>query len=136
MNIKYLTLFVLPLLLMIAGCDLGEKQEYETSDAELIKHVNGLRNKINAKGILLTLSEKGIYFQKENAVYREKAHKRNIIDVSGAGDTVVSVAALALACNLEDDCLMRIANLAGGLVCEKVGVTPIQREDLLKANLV
>ena len=31
---------------------------------------------------------------------------------------------------------MRIANLAGGLVCEKVGVTPIQREDLLKANLV
>ena len=79
---------------------------------------------------------KGIYYQKENAVYREKAHKRNIIDVSGAGDTVVSVAALALACNIEDDFLMRIANLAGGLVCEKVGVTPIQREDLLKANLV
>ena len=42
----------------------------------------------------------------------------------------------ALACNIEDDFLMRIANLAGGLVCEKVGVTPIQREDLLKANLV
>ena len=108
----------------------------ETSEAELLKNVDGLRNKINAKGILLTLSEKGIYYQKENAVYREKAHKRNIIDVSGAGDTVVSVAALALACNIEDDFLMRIANLAGGLVCEKVGVTPIQIEDLLKANLV
>jgi bifunctional ADP-heptose synthase (sugar kinase/adenylyltransferase) len=91
----------------------------ETSEAELLKNVDGLRNN-----------------QKENAVYREKAHKRNIIDVSGAGDTVVSVAALALACNIEDDFLMRIANLAGGLVCEKVGVTPIQREDLLKANLV
>ena len=77
--------------------------------------MDGLRNKINAKGILLTLSEKGIYYQKENAIYR-KAHKRNIIDVSGAGDTVVSVAALALACNIEDDFLMRIANLAGGLV--------------------
>ena len=36
MNDKYLTIFVLPLLLMIAGCDLGVKQEYETSDAELI----------------------------------------------------------------------------------------------------
>ncbi len=108
----------------------------ETSKAELFKHVNELRNKINAKGILLTLSEKGIYFQKENAVYRKKAHKRNIIDVSGAGDTVVSVAALALACDIEDDFLMRIANLAGGLVCEKVGVVPIQREDLLKANLI
>ena len=108
----------------------------ETSKAELFKHVNELRNKINAEGILLTLSEKGIYFQKENAVYRKKAHKRNIIDVSGAGDTVVSVAALALACDIEDDFLMRIANLAGGLVCEKVGVVPIQREDLLKANLI
>ena len=39
MDNKYLTLFVLPLLLMIAGCDLGEKQEYETSDAELIQMI-------------------------------------------------------------------------------------------------
>ena len=108
----------------------------ETSEAELHKNVDILRNKVNAKGILLTLSEKGIYYQKENAVYREKAYKRNIIDVSGAGDTVVSVAALVLACNIEDNFLMRIANLAGGLVCEKVGVVPIQREDLLKANLI
>ena len=108
----------------------------ETSEAELLKNVDELRNKINAKGILLTLSEKGIYYQKENTVYREKAHKRNIIDVSGAGDTVVSVAALALACNLEDDLLMKIANLAGGLVCEKVGVVPIKRQDLLKVNLI
>jgi bifunctional ADP-heptose synthase (sugar kinase/adenylyltransferase) len=45
------------------------------------------------------------------------------------------VAALALACKLEDEFLMRIANLAGGLVCEKVGVVPIQKQDLLKTAL-
>jgi hypothetical protein len=39
MNNKYLTIFVLPLLLMIAGCDLGLKQEYEISDAELIQMI-------------------------------------------------------------------------------------------------
>lgn len=39
MNNKYLTIFILPLLLMIAGCDLGVKQEYEISDAELIKMI-------------------------------------------------------------------------------------------------
>ena len=39
MNNKYLTIFVLSLLLMIAGCDLGVKQEYETSDAELIQMI-------------------------------------------------------------------------------------------------
>tara|TARA_B100001109_G_scaffold185353_1_gene152141 strand:+ start:632 stop:1804 length:1173 start_codon:yes stop_codon:yes gene_type:complete len=39
MNNKYLTTSVLPLLLMIAGCDLGVKQEYEISDAELIQMI-------------------------------------------------------------------------------------------------
>ena len=39
MNNKYLTIFVLPLLLVIAGCDLGLKQEYEISDAELIQMI-------------------------------------------------------------------------------------------------
>ena len=39
MNNKYLTIFILPLLLIIAGCDLGVKQEYEISDAELIQMI-------------------------------------------------------------------------------------------------
>ena len=104
----------------------------ETSEAELLKNVDGLRNKINAKGILLTLSEKGIYYQKENAVYRENALKRNIIDVSGAGDSVIAAATLALACKTNSQELCTLANLAGGLVCEEVGVVPIQKEVLLK----
>jgi D-glycero-beta-D-manno-heptose-7-phosphate kinase len=104
------------------------------SEAALSENVEILRAKLDAKGILLTLSEHGIYFQNSKDVYREPAHKRNIIDVSGAGDTVVSVAALALACGLESEYMMRIANLAGGLVCEKVGVVPIQKLDLLQAS--
>tara|TARA_B110000438_G_scaffold292993_1_gene332145 strand:- start:1025 stop:1996 length:972 start_codon:yes stop_codon:yes gene_type:complete len=104
------------------------------SEAELSKNVEILRDKLDAKGIMLTLSEHGIYFQNSKNVYREPAHKRNIIDVSGAGDTVVSVAALALACGLDSEYMMRIANLAGGLVCEKVGVVPIQKLDLLQAS--
>jgi rfaE bifunctional protein kinase chain/domain len=104
------------------------------SKGELSKNVELLRDKLDAKGILLTLSEHGIYFQNNKNVYREPAHKRNIIDVSGAGDTVVSVAALALACGLDSEYMMRIANLAGGLVCEKVGVVPIQKLDLLQAS--
>ena len=39
MKIKYKFLFVLPILFLITGCDLGEKQEYETSDAELIQMI-------------------------------------------------------------------------------------------------
>lgn len=106
------------------------------SNAQLAKNVELVRTKLNAKGVLLTLSENGIYFQDKTNVYHENAHKRAIVDVSGAGDTVVSVAALALACGLQSNELMRIANLAGGLVCEKVGVVPIQIEDLLNSSKI
>jgi bifunctional ADP-heptose synthase (sugar kinase/adenylyltransferase) len=56
---------------------------------------------------------------------------RKIADVSGAGDTVVSVAALAMACGLEPGEIAALSNLAGGLVCEEVGVVPIDKEKLL-----
>lgn len=103
------------------------------SKSDLSTKVEQLRLKLNAKGVLLTLSEHGIFFKNSTNTYSEPAHKRNIVDVSGAGDTVVSVAALALACGLKSEDMMRIANLAGGLVCEKVGVVPIKKQDLLKA---
>lgn len=104
------------------------------SKSDLSAKVEQLRKMLNAKGILLTLSEQGIFFKNSTNTYSEPAHKRNIVDVSGAGDTVVSVAALALACGVKSENMMRIANLAGGLVCEKVGVVPIQKQDLLQAS--
>tara|TARA_B110000211_G_scaffold178153_1_gene201385 strand:+ start:3420 stop:4391 length:972 start_codon:yes stop_codon:yes gene_type:complete len=103
------------------------------SETELSENVRLVLEKLNAKSVLLTLSEHGIYFQSKTQILKEAAHKRNIVDVSGAGDTVVSVAALALACGLGSEGLMRIANLAGGLVCEKVGVVPILIEDLINS---
>jgi bifunctional ADP-heptose synthase (sugar kinase/adenylyltransferase) len=53
------------------------------------------------------------------------AHVRKIADVSGAGDTVISVAALCVALGVENLTLAALSNLAGGLVCEEVGVVPI-----------
>ena len=60
------------------------------------------------------------------------AEKRNIVDVSGAGDTVIATAALCLAGNIDFVNLSKFANLAGGLVCEKVGVVPIDKTTLLE----
>jgi bifunctional ADP-heptose synthase (sugar kinase/adenylyltransferase) len=60
---------------------------------------------------------------------------RNIADVSGAGDTVISVATLCLISGLDPRTSAAIANLAGGLVCEEVGVVPIQKDLLLKEAL-
>ncbi|HUH34121.1 MAG TPA: PfkB family carbohydrate kinase, partial [Daejeonella sp.] len=59
------------------------------------------------------------------------AHIRNIADVSGAGDTVIATATLCLAAGLDEFKTAEIANLAGGLVCEQVGVVPISYDLLL-----
>ena len=59
------------------------------------------------------------------------AHIRNIADVSGAGDTVISVVALLLASKVDEFTTASVSNLAGGLVCEHVGVVSIDKNKLL-----
>jgi bifunctional ADP-heptose synthase (sugar kinase/adenylyltransferase) len=51
--------------------------------------------------------------------------------VSGAGDTVVSIAVLCVALNLPAHLTAAMSNLGGGLVCQHVGVVPIDKEELL-----
>jgi len=95
------------------------------------KIVTKQRKELNAKSFLLTLSEKGMFIQTENEEYHYPAYKRKIIDVSGAGDAVIATAALALAQKLDYNILAQLTNLAGGLSCEKIGVNPLNRENLL-----
>ena len=80
--------------------------------------------------LMVTLSEAGVYYSKNKEHAIIPAHIRNISDVSGAGDTVISVAALCLALGLQPRTMAALANLAGGLVCEKVGVVPINKLQL------
>ncbi|MFW5756256.1 MAG: hypothetical protein ACOCWK_06610, partial [Tangfeifania sp.] len=55
-----------------------------------------------------------------------------IADVSGAGDTVISVASLALAAKLPPKIMAMMSNIAGGLVCENLGVVPVNKTQLMK----
>ncbi len=82
--------------------------------------------------IMVTLSEAGVFFSNNGTSKIIPAHVRNISDVSGAGDTVISVAALCLALGMSSEFISALANLAGGLVCEKVGVVPIDKQQLLE----
>ncbi|MCG3164722.1 MAG: D-beta-D-heptose 7-phosphate kinase [Bacteroidia bacterium] len=100
--------------------------------AEVEKAVETLRKKLNAGMVLLTLSENGVYVSDKKSNHHLAAHKRKVIDVSGAGDTVIAVAALCLGANTDSKTLAELANLAGGLVCEKAGVVPVDKKLLLK----
>ncbi len=103
------------------------------------KSVVLLQDKLNTKIVMNTLSEHGVFTRwKEGDTFKtshQKAHIRNIADVSGAGDTVISLAALGLAAELPPDKITALANLAGGLVCEEVGVVPVNKKRLEKEIL-
>jgi len=111
----------------------GLKMDFNhANERELSKAVDALKSKLKIDLALITLSEHGIYIHGRKVKKRIPAHLRNISDVSGAGDTVVSVAALCLAAGLKPELLAEISNIAGGLVCESVGVVPIDRDQLLE----
>ncbi len=103
---------------------------------EIIEASSQLLHQQKAKIILITLSERGVFvLWEENGIKKHQlipAHIRNIADVSGAGDTVISVASLCLALGLKPEEIAAMSNLAGGLVCEQVGVVPIDKQKLFE----
>ncbi len=97
--------------------------------------VEELMVRLQPECALVTLSEHGVHVhQPANGVIhlRQAAHAREIADVSGAGDTVIAVATCLYALGVEASEVARVANLAGGLVCENVGVVPIDARRLLR----
>ena len=91
-----------------------------------------LKDKIQHNISLITLSEKGVFYQADNESSIIPTHIRSIADVSGAGDTVIAVASLVYASTKNIHLAADMANIAGGLVCEEVGTAAINKEKLLK----
>ncbi len=89
-----------------------------------------LRQKLNHQNTLITLSEKGIFADDGQQSMILPTQPRNITDVCGAGDTVISIAALGLALSMDLKDIALLTNLAGGQVCEKVGVVPVDKKQL------
>ncbi len=106
----------------------GTKHDFSLQNKEEFEQIcNNLIAKMNIKYLFVTLSENGVMITNGTDFTYIPAHIRKIADVSGAGDTVISVASLCLALNIPINQVATISNLAGGLVCEEVGVIPINR---------
>jgi rfaE bifunctional protein kinase chain/domain len=111
----------------------GLKLDFDINNtAELTKVVDSFIKLQQIESALITLSEQGVYIHTPKSKTLVPAHIRDIMDVSGAGDTVVSIAALCLALNLPPITIATLSNLAGGLVCEKIGVVPVDKKQLLE----
>lgn len=115
----------------LAELKAGLKIDLDKTSAEKLKQATEqFRTSQGIETLMVTLSEAGVFISKNGHSEIIPAHIRNISDVSGAGDTVISVASLCLALGLQPKTMAALANLAGGLVCEKVGVVPVDKEQL------
>jgi bifunctional ADP-heptose synthase (sugar kinase/adenylyltransferase) len=107
--------------------DFEKGQQFEQATSEL-------KRLLQAELIFVTLSEYGVYIQTDETKAYIDAHRRAVRDVSGAGDTVIALATMGLVVGMSPYEIAEIANIAGGLVCEKSGVVSIQLDEL-KAEL-
>jgi rfaE bifunctional protein kinase chain/domain len=106
--------------------------EVQTSAEGLMAVHQQLKERLQHRISLVTLSEKGVFYTDGTEPNLIPAHVRSIADVSGAGDTVIAVAALAYAATHDLHLAAEMANLAGGLVCEEVGTVAIDAGKLLE----
>jgi len=106
------------------------------NDSELDRNGKELLSEIKCANLVLTLGEHGMkVFSKENGkkviIHPIKTQARNVSDVSGAGDTVISTVAVMLAGGAGIFDAVEIANVAAGIVVEEVGIVPITKKNLL-----
>lgn len=88
-------------------------------------------DEFNLSGLVVTRSAAGLTLVDNDKVAHIKAHAQEVFDVSGAGDTVISVFTLALAGGLDSETAAYLANVAAGVVVAKVGTYAVSRDELL-----
>ena len=103
------------------------------TDEELARKAQKLREELGLQFLLVTLGEDGMtLFEGVNA-HREPARKREVSDVSGAGDTVIATLGVMLGAGMPMREAVTIANLAGGIKVEKFGTAVVRPQELVAA---
>ena len=127
LSYENVTLFKPNLKEIKEGLKINFRNDDEVAISEASKT---LRSMLQIEKVFITRSEHGVFLSSNEHQHIIPAHVRSISDVSGAGDTVVSTAALCLALGLPDKFIAELSNLAGGLVCEHPGVVSIDKVKL------
>jgi len=104
------------------------------SAEDITKAGNKILERLGCKYALLTLGEEGTaLFEKDKPERKVATKARKVADVSGAGDTVISTLTIALTAGADIFDAAYLANYAGGLVCQEVGIVPIELNTLFNA---
>lgn len=106
--------------------------ERAPSIAALKAAVEVLQQQLQNSHTLITLGAKGLYAASPTEADWMPTKERAVADVCGAGDTVISVVAVGVAAKLPWRTILKLANIAGGQVCEQVGVVAVDKKALLQ----
>ena len=88
--------------------------------------------KFKLRNVIVTRSEEGLSLVREEEVVHIPTKAQEVFDVSGAGDTVIAVFAMALAGGLAPRDGAYMANLAASVVVAKLGTYAVSRDELMK----
>lgn len=106
-----------------------------STDEEIDEAVASLCARLVCPNVLLTLGARGMLLWSDGAAMRIPTVARNVADVSGAGDTVIATMAVSVASGATMREAAVLANVAAGIVCEAVGIVPIQHDVLLRVMI-
>ena len=100
------------------------------SERDLERRAQRLRRQLGAEALLLTRGSDGMTLFRDGRTVRVRAEKREVYDVSGAGDTVIATLATMLAAGAALETAVRVANRAGGIKVTKHGTAVVTRKEL------
>lgn len=115
-----------------AGMPWSEPAPHPLEDKPLLQACQALLVKWEAEQLLVTLSELGmLLFTKDGGRHHTPTRAREVFDVSGAGDTAISLYTLALCAGATPVEASEIANHASGVVVGKLGTATLTPDELL-----
>lgn len=117
-----------------AGRKLAINMDVLKTDADVDLAGQQLVKFLNLESLLITLGNQGMrLFEKNKKPIHIDTRAREVFDVTGAGDTVISVFTLSLAAGASKHEAADLSNYAAGIVVGKMGAVPITRKELLNA---
>ena len=112
----------------------GALEDHKNRDYSLEEVGRKLLEKFKCTAALITLGEDGMaLFEKNKPTVKIPTFAREVYDVSGAGDTVIAVFALALAAGASMKDAAMLSNLGAGVVVGKLGTATVSPEELREA---
>jgi len=104
------------------------------TENDIVTKGMALLEELNLSALLITRSEKGMsLLQRGKDALHLPTRAREVYDVTGAGDTVISVLAASLAAGVDLEEATVLANLGAGVVVNKIGTATVNQEELKRA---